>query len=136
MPSRDLNDLDKRIRPLVDRLLARCANRDDLDLPVMVIDTMRTLEEQRDAVLHGTSWTLKSKHLPQPPDGKSLAIDLCPTAYMMRKNWNPAGELWWKLAEAGLALGLRSGMDWAGVGLPPVGHTRPSWDPGHLELRL
>jgi len=130
MPSRDLNDLDPRLRPLADSLIAAC---EAAGCPVTVITTLRSLPEQEHAVAIGVSWTLNSKHLPQPPSGKSLALDLCPTEYLTMKNWNPDGPLWWVIAQAAVALGLRSGMDWKDRGLPPVGQTRPSWDPGHSE---
>lgn len=128
--SRDLADLDSRFYPLAVLLIANCQT---LNCPVTIITTLRSLPEQEQAVANGVSWTMKSKHLPQPPEGKSLAIDLCPTEYLTMKNWNPTGPLWWLIAKAAIDLGLRSGMDWHGIGLPPVGLTRPSFDPGHCE---
>ena len=130
MASRSLNDLDSRFRPLVDQLLVTLGDG------YTVICTLRDEAEQAANVAHGVSWTLKSKHLPQPPDGKSLAIDLAPRDYLGLKYWNPTGPLWWAIAEAAVALGIRSGMDWHGVGLPALGQTRPSWDPGHCELDI
>ncbi len=128
--STSIEDLDSRFRPLAEQLIARCRAAGCV---VRIITTGRTMTEQEQALAHGVSWTLKSKHLPQPPEGKSLAIDLCPEEYLAMKNWNPGGALWWTIAGNAIALGLRSGMDWHGVGLPPVGHMRPSWDPGHSE---
>ena len=133
MASKSLDDLDSRFRPLVDQLLS---NLSDAGVKVVVIDTLRTPVEQAQNIANGVSWTQNSKHLPQPPDGKSLAIDLCPTEYLTMKNWNPTGPLWWQIAQAGVALGMRSGMDWHDIGLPPVGETRSSFDPGHLEIVL
>jgi hypothetical protein len=130
MASRNLNDLDARLRPLADQWIAAC---EALGVPVTIITTLRTSVEQHHAVETGVSWTLHSKHLPQPPEGKSLAIDLCPTELLTEKGWAPASPLWWTLARCALDLGLRSGMDWHGVGLPLVGQVRPSWDPGHAE---
>lgn len=132
MASRNLNDLDSRIFPLAVRLLGQAI---DAGVPLTVITTLRSQEEQELAVKRGYSWTLNSKHLPQPPSGKSLAIDVCPTELLSVKNWGPDSPLWWKVAELGVALGLRSGMDWQGIGLPPVGHCRACWDPGHFEVK-
>ncbi len=142
MSSRSLNDLDSRMLPLVREVQSRCALA---GVPTTIITTLRSMEEQKQAVAHGVSWTLKGMHLAHPPENKSLAVDLAPTELLIRaahpgatayeKNWSPQHPDWWVIAEAGVAMGLRSGMDWSGVGLPPVGQTRPKWDPGHLEWR-
>lgn len=132
MSSRNLRDLDSRFRPIAEQLIEDC---DSLGVPVTIICTLRTLEEQKIALLHGTSWTTRSKHLPQEPEDKSWAIDLCPTSLLMEKGWAPKHPAWWVIAENAVARGLRSGMDWQGVGLPKMGTTRPSWDPGHCEWK-
>lgn len=131
--SRSLDDLDSRFRPLAEQVIESCKTA---MIDVTIITTLRTVEEQVQAVKHGVSWTMNSKHLPQPPEGKSLAIDLVPTHLINTKNWSPTHPDWWVIAKAGVALGLRSGMDWHNVGLPPVGVSRPSFDPGHLEYVL
>ena len=131
MASKSFEDLDKRFRPLAITLVDQCKAA---GVPVTVIDTLRSMQEQADAVKHGNSWTMRSKHLPQPPDGKSLAIDVCPTALLKTKNWSPMHPSWWVVAKIGVALGLRCGMDWHDKGLPPIGTTRASWDPGHFEF--
>ncbi len=133
MSSRLLSDLDSRLLPLAEELIAKSLAA---GVPLTVITTLRSMQEQELAVQHGVSWTINSKHLPQPPEGKSLAIDVCPTVLLTQKNWAPMNPMWWTVAEIGVALGLRSGMDWKGVGLPPVSETRPSWDPGHFEYRI
>ncbi len=130
--STNLDDLDKRLRPLAEALISQCAAA---GCPVRVITTLRTAAAQQLAVDHGVSWTLKSKHLPHPPDGKSLAIDVCPESLLTQKNWAPANPLWWTVGAIVKSLGLRSGMDWNEKGLPPVGEVRPKWDPGHAELK-
>lgn len=133
MSSRSLADLDPRFRPIAEKLIAEC---EAAGIPITVICTLRSLAEQQQAVNHGVSWTMHSKHLPQPPQGKSLAIDIAPTALLSQKNWAPGDPLWWVVAGTAQRLGLRSGADWADIGLPPVGHVRPSWDPGHSEMKL
>ena len=129
-----LNLLDSRFRPLAEDLIAQyeASTRERL----RIITTGRTPEEQAQALKNKTSWTKNSKHLPQPPEGKSLAIDLCPPQYLTIKEWNPTGALWWTLAEIAVSLGLRSGMDWNDKGLPRLGVVRPHWDPGHSEMRI
>ena len=133
MSSRSLDDLDARFRPLAEQVLTKCAAA---GLDITIITTLRTPVEQAHAVASGVSWTTHSKHLPQPPDGKSLAIDLAPTLYLPMKLWNPTGALWWIIAQAGVDVGLRSGMDWNGIGLPRTGdNKRAKFDPGHLEWK-
>lgn len=109
--SRALNDLDSRFRPLAFELIARCA---EAGIPVMIIDTLRTPEEQADNLVRGVSWTLKSKHLPQPPDHLSLAIDLAPySQYQLhgpdKLQWDEADPAWQVLG----AIGLQLGLTWA-----------------------
>ena len=142
MSSRSLNDLDSRMLGPVRQVQTDCSVA---GVPTTIITTLRAMEEQKAAVAHGVSWTLKGMHLPHPPENKSLAVDLCPTELLIRaahpgatayeKNWSPSHPDWWVIANAGLKAGLRSGMDWHGVGLPAVGDaTRHAFDPGHLEF--
>ena len=132
MASRLLSDLDPRFRPLASRLIEECRA---VAIPVTVITTLRSFKEQEQAVASGTSWTMKSKHLPHEPEGKSLAIDICPTALLTEKNWAPKHPLWWRIGAIGRRLGLRWGGDWSGVGPSEVGVPRKKWDPGHFEWR-
>lgn len=131
MSSRSLDDLDSRFRPLAEELLAKSAAA---GIHLTVICTLRSVHEQELAVRSGVSWTLRSLHLPQPPEDKSLAIDVCPTRLLTEKNWAPLSPLWWVVAEIGVGIGLTSGMDWNHQGLPPVGESRPKWDAGHFQL--
>lgn len=133
MSSTSLDDLDSRFKPLALELIDRAKA---VGLDPLVVCTLRGESEQRMAVKLRVSWTLKSKHLAQPPEGKSLAIDLCPKALLLKKSWDPSNSAWWTLARLGIELGLRSGADWDNKGLPPVGITRPKWDPGHFEFVL
>ncbi len=133
MASRNLNDLDQRLKPLAEELIARSLAA---GIPLTIITTLRSMQEQELAVAHGVSWTIKSMHLPHSPEGKSLAIDVVPTSLISQKWWAPKNPLWWAVAQIAVDLGLRVGMDWHDVGLPPVGQTRPKWDPGHMELKV
>ncbi len=118
--------------PLAEGLIAEC---DKAGVPVRVITTLRLEAEQAQAVRNGVSWTMKSMHLPQPPEGKSKAIDICPLVLLETKNWSPKHPLWWTIGEIGQKLGLRWGGDWAGVGPSAIGAIRSKWDPGHFELK-
>lgn len=116
-----LDKLDSRIRPLAEALIenARAAG-----IALRVINTLRTTEEHQLDLFNGVSWTNNSLHLPQPPDGLSLAIDVCPLVYVTMKNWNPSGPYWLEIGEMGEALGLRWGGRWK------------QRDLGHFELRV
>ena len=133
MPSRLVTDLDPRILAPAQEVIRYFYEATGKSLSI--VDTLRTQAEQDAALASGHSWTTHSKHLPQPPLNKSLALDVCPVVYFTYKNWNPTGSLWWVLAEIVIhhPAGLISGMDWNRVGLPAVGKPRPKWDPGHIE---
>ena len=123
--SRALDDIDPRFKPLAMELIARCVER---GIAVMIVDTLRNEAEQELNLARGTSATKSSRHLPQLPDGKSLAVDLCPYETYQRHGldklaWDPNAEEWRVMGEIGERLGLRWGGRWE----------RP-FDPGHFEL--
>lgn len=112
--SRSLDDLDIRIRGVAFEFLARCA---EAGIPVMLIDTLRTPEEQAANLAKGVSWTANSLHLPQKPDGKALAFDVCLyDVYQLngpdKLQWNTADPAWQKVGTIGESLGLRWGGRW------------------------
>lgn len=122
--NRSLDGLDRRFRPLAMELIARCA---EAGIAVCIVNTLRTPAEQAAALSTGHSKTQNSKHLPQPPDGLSLAIDLCPfEQYYLhgakKLDWDSACPAWQKMGNLGEALGLRWGGRWE--------HLR---DMGHFE---
>lgn len=86
----------------------------DLGIPITCIETMRDLERQKFYLEQGTSQTLHSYHLPQPPKGLALAFDVAPIAYLALKGWAPGGPLWARLGQVGRDLGLEWGGDWTG----------------------
>jgi D-alanyl-D-alanine carboxypeptidase-like protein len=118
---KSLDALDSTFRPQVDDFLGRC---DAEGIPLTVIDTDRTEEEQQQKLAQGVSWTQHSLHLPQPPEGKSKAIDVCPTVYLTVKNWNPTGDLWSKIGSIGEQCGMFWGGRWS---------SHP--DPGHFQFK-
>lgn len=110
--SRYLNDLDPRLRPIAYEHLARCV---ESRIPVIIVDTLRTIEEQRANVDRGVSWTMDSLHLPQPPFGLALAYDICP--YLIwdangpdKLNWDPTHPHWQNIGAIGSSLGLKWGV--------------------------
>jgi len=116
--SRALNDLDGRFRPLAIELIARCA---EAEIPVLIVETLRSAEQHAINLARGVSWTLHSKHL----DG--LAIDICP--YLVydlhgpdKLEWQTEDPVWQRLGAIGERLGLRWGGRWT------------QKDMGHFEL--
>jgi hypothetical protein len=110
--SRLLNDLDYRFKNIAFQFLARLT---EAGIPVMIITTLRTIEEQKQAVADKVSWTYNSKHLPQSPDGKSLAIDVCPFAQFTlhgtnKLMWDATDPAWQEMGKIGQALGLKWGV--------------------------
>ena len=119
--SRRLDDLSPRMLPLAERLLARCV---EAGIMVMIVDTLRTPEEQAANVKKGVSWTLRSKHL------TGDAIDICPyETYALhgpdKLQWDGADPVWKRLGVIGESLGLKWGVVKNGQQI----------DPGHFEYR-
>ena len=111
--TRSLNDLSDRAKPIFFEFLARLV---EAGIPVMVIDVLRTREEQAENIRKGVSWTTKSKHLPDAT-GKSNAIDLCPfEIYALhgadKLQWNASDDVWEKIGVIGEKLGLEWGGRW------------------------
>ena len=109
---RDLNELASYFLPLAQALIE---NADAAGLDVIVVTTGRTAFEQEQKIAEGVSWTSHSKHEPQPPEGKSEAIDLAPRALTLQKGWAPGDPLWQQLGAIGKKLGLAWGGDWKHV---------------------
>src|SRR2546429_59843 len=121
---KSLDELSSYFRPQAEALLQRAT---DAGLYPIVEDTGRTPEEQVVKLAQGVSWTQHSKHLPQPPEMKSDAIDIVPRECIALKFWGWYGKVenshpyWGKLIEIGKSLGLKSGVYF------------PRSDPGHFE---
>jgi peptidoglycan L-alanyl-D-glutamate endopeptidase CwlK len=108
MPSRRLDDLSTRFKPLAILLLARCV---EAQIPVLIINTLRTLAEQEAYIAQGVSWTIHSKHL------TGDAIDIAPFAVWQefgpdKLQWDGADPSWMKLGLIGESIGLRWGGRW------------------------
>lgn len=119
--SRKLDDLSPRMLPLAMQLLARCV---EAGIPVLIVDTLRTKDEQAANVAKGVSWTMLSKHL------TGDAIDVCPYAiYDLhgpdKLQWDGGDPVWKKIGSIGESIGLKWGVIKNGVQV----------DPGHFEYR-
>lgn len=119
--SRSLDDLSPRMQPLAFQLIARCI---EAGIMVMIVDTLRTPEEQAANVAKGVSWTTQSKHL------TGDAIDICPfSVYDLhgadKLQWDGSDPVWRKIGAIGEGLGLKWGVVKNGAQI----------DPGHFEYR-
>jgi hypothetical protein len=133
---RSLDSLSAEFRPLAFEVLARLVER---GLAVMIVQTLRTLEEHQRNMANGTSRTALSKHLPRrlrgydpdsPDADKADAIDLCPYAiYDLhgpdKLQWDASDPAWAVIGAVGESVGLQWGGRW-----------RDPHDPGHLALVL
>ena len=95
-------------------------------IPCTLIDTGRTVAEQAQKIALGVSWTVHSKHEPQPPEMKSEAFDVCPTSLMATKLWSPKSPLWQQIGAIGESLGLFWGGRWTHL-------NNGAGDPGHFQ---
>jgi hypothetical protein len=121
---KSLDELASYFRPTVDDFLGEAEAA--IGEPLEVIDTGRTPAEQQLKLAQGVSWTEHSKHEPQPPEGKSEAIDVCPKSYLTMKGWNPAGEKWAQLGAIGEKHGMFWGRRWTHI-------NNGRGDPGHFQ---
>ena len=116
--SRRLNDLSPRFRPIAVELLAQAT---EAGVPLVIVNTRRTPEQQAENVAKGVSWTLNSLHL------TGDAIDVCPYSQYAAHGdtkllWDAGDPIWQRLGVIGEALGLRWGGRWA------------QKDMGHFEM--
>ena len=115
--SRLLNDLDPVFRPFAVEFLARCV---EAQIPVLIVDTLRTPAEQADNIARGVSWTKNSLHL------VGRAIDVCPyELYTLaaggdKLQWDTTDPVWLKLGRIGEACGMEWGGRW--LRTPDMGH--------------
>ena len=141
--SRRLDDLVPEMRLKAFELIARCAEQ---GIPMMIIDTLRTQQEQEANIKNGVSWTKNSKHLPldihlpicpatfggvhNPVTctfGQARAIDICPYSIFNldgpdKLKWDADSPVWDTIGRIGESLGLRWGGRWT------------KRDMGHFEL--
>ncbi len=106
---RDLNKLCPCIRKKAEEFVRQA---ELVGVPVTIYETLRGVERQKHYIKIGVSWTMNSYHLPQPPDGLSMAFDSAPTEYLTEPLWKPEGEHWETIAFIARNLGLKCGRDW------------------------
>ncbi len=92
MSSRSLDDLSSRIRPQADALIATWLRLHPAN-KLIVTYTLRTQTEQDAAVASHRSRTHHGMHLPQPPDLKACALDVCPHLMHLKPS-NIGRESW------------------------------------------
>lgn len=112
--TRNIHDLSPQVYPKFCEFLAELVNA---KISVMIVSVLRTEEEQLENIKNGVSWTVNSKHLPQPPDGKSHAIDVCPyDIYQLhgpdKLKWDANDIIWKQIGEIGESIGLKWGGRW------------------------
>ena len=129
--SRSLDDLSDRMRPLVFEFLARAT---EAGICLLIVDTLRTLDEHQSNLTRGVSWTTISNHLDGLAFRNTLpgsdAIDVCPyDTYQLhgrdKLEWNADDPVWAKIGRLGEGLGLVWGGRW---------RRHPDW--GHFEHPL
>ncbi len=99
------------VHPQLVRVVERAIVRSSQDFAVHC--GLRTIKEQRKHVSNGTSWTMSSKHLPQP-DGYGHAVDLVPyTNGTLNWDWRACFQVAAAMARAGRELGTN--LRWGGV---------------------
>lgn len=116
--SNKLDDLAPTFKPLAILLLARLV---EARIPCIIIDTLRTAEEQAAKVKAGLSWTNHSKH----QDG--LAIDICTyEEYKIRGpnklDWDTTDPIWLIMGNIGQTIGLKWGVVSANGERKDLGH--------------
>ena len=107
-----LASLSDRFRPFAEALIGGCQAA---GIPLVVVCTRRTPEQQADCIARGVSRILQSKHL------TGDAIDVATRELMAKKNWGPGAPEWTRIGEIGESLGLVWGGRWK----------NPDW--GHFE---
>lgn len=118
--SRQLEHLVYPMRQAACELIARCAER---KVWLIILDTLRTPEEQQEYLRTGRSKTLNSKHLPQKPNGLSHAMDAAPVLHLIPRdademalvkaiNWNTQAPEWQVYGEIATSLDLVWGGSW------------------------
>ena len=119
--SRRLDDLSPAFKPKALELLARCV---EAGIPVLIVDTLRTPDEQAENIRKGVSWTKNSRHL------TGDAIDIAPYEQFLAHGadkvlWDAGDPLWTRLGEIGEACGLIWGGRWKQKDLGHFEQPRP-----------
>ena len=122
---KSLDEAASYAKPLFVQLLAECEAQ---GVPCRIEDVGRDEATQAQNLAKGVSWTTNSKHLPQPPEDKSEAIDIVPVEILNlnKKDWDPGNPVWAKIGLIGEGLGLFWGGRWTHI-------NGGKGDPGHFQ---
>lgn len=98
-------------KPDLQRWVMRTLELSEVD--ISAVDCRRTVTEQKENIINGASWTMDSRHLPDPVDNLAFAIDLYP---YFEGETDHAGWLYRKIAKAGFQAAVELGIDirWGG----------------------
>ena len=140
--STSLDDLTPEMKPRAMALIARCVEH---GIHGSIERTLTSPAVEAQKVAQGLSSTMNSKHLPQPPSGKSDAMDFAPfrhgtlaVDWSAGPGWKPGedpgkprtrvdrahvSEPWATYGELAEALGLEWGGRW-----------HQPFDPGHVNF--
>jgi peptidoglycan L-alanyl-D-glutamate endopeptidase CwlK len=90
---------------------------------ISAVDGKRTIEEQAENVANGVSWSMDSRHLPDPIDDLAFALDLYP---FVNGKTDHSDHAYQRLAKAGFIVACELGIDirWGGFWKTP---DKPHW---------
>lgn len=105
---KQLDSLQQLMRQRTFEFLSRLI---EANIPVMIINTLRTKAEQDINIANGVSWTKNSKHL------IGNAIDICPYSIFQehgddKLQWDANDPIWNKIGAIGESCGLKWGGRW------------------------
>ena len=88
-----------------------------------VVDVRRTLQEQRDNIANGVSWTMDTRHFPDPSDNLAFAADIYP---WHKGKTDHSEHLYNEIAKAMFRAAIELGVDlqWGGFWKTP---DKPHW---------
>lgn len=139
--SRLVDDLCPRFRPGAFEVIARLIEQ---KFPILIVDTLRTIEEQQNNIARKVSWTMNSLHLPQTrcfacgarinsfgTTGLSHAIDVVPyEVYQVhgpdKVSWDVSHPAWEALHKI---TAIVPGVSWGG-------NWSKKKDYSHIELAV
>ena len=113
LTARDLSRM-KKAHPDLQKVIKRAA--EITTIPFVVLQADRTIEQQRENVRKGVSWTMKSRHL-IGKDGMVYAVDIAPLGPDGKASWS--WPLYHKLAPIvkraakDVKIAVEWGGDWA-----------------------
>ena len=121
-----LSECKPEIQEIVRHAITIC------EVDFSVVDGRRTIDEQREYVATGKSWTMDSRHLPDPADGLSFAVDIYP---YYAGGTDHSVELYRKIAKAMFKSAILHGVDleWGGLWSNP---DSPHWQLSREKYRM